>query len=296
MGMKVLENTSLFFVVAIILGLAFPDLSVFTGGYVLLFFIAATTLSLGRVRISFSDIRKNAPVSLKTVLLSYGLLSAFTIAVAYMFLPGTDYLSGFIVMAAAPPAVVLIVFTYLLRGDTKASLGGEIINYTLALLFAPLITLAFIGSAVDVFEVLKILFLMILLPLVISRFIKRVPGTTQRREKIIINFCFALINYSIIGLNHSVIFSDLVSLGLVILVNTIVVFVPGTAIYLAGRKMGIPRDRCITYTLFGSIKNGGMSATLALLLLPAAASIPGALHGISTIAFFMFFEFLIRRC
>ncbi|MBN1896764.1 MAG: hypothetical protein JW789_03505 [Candidatus Aenigmarchaeota archaeon] len=293
--MKILENTSLFFIVAIVLGLLVPQLSGLTSGYILLFFIIATTFSLSHITLSRSDVRTGLSSSLKAVALSYGLLSVFIIAVAYIFVPGTDYFAGFVILASAPPAVAVIAFTYLLRGDEKRTLGGEVLNYVLALAFAPLITFIFLGSAVSVFEILKVLFLIIIVPLGLSRLANRYYKSGIGIQKLLVNICFALINYSIVGLNSAAILADPVSLGPVLAVNFLTVFVPGTAVFVLMRKFCADKGKCISYALFAAFKNGGMSATLALLLISPTASLPGALHGPFTIGFFMFLEYMTRR-
>lgn len=294
--MRLLENTAVFFTVPILIGLIYPDLSSTTGTYIIPFFIVAATLSLTHLKIHRKDIKRNAPVSLKAVLLTYGLLSSATIIFAYLLLPNTDYFTGFVILAAAPPAVAIIPFTYLLKGDSKASLGGELLSYLLALGFAPMITLLFLGQSVNIFEIVKTLSLIIILPLLLSRLLIRHPHSTDRYQKIIVNFCFGFITYSIIGINQHLILAEPLSLIPIFFVHTLAIFIPGTGIYLLGRKMGVEKERCISYTLFSSIKNGGMTATLALLIFTPAASIPGALHGPFTIAFFLFFEQLLRRC
>ena len=89
--------------------------------------------------------------------------------------------------------------------------------------------------------------------------------------------------------------SDPVALWPILLVNFLTVFVPGTLIYFTAEKFGASKERRMSYTLFSSIKNGGMAATLAIILLTPAASLPGALHGPFTIGFFIILEFLSRR-
>jgi BASS family bile acid:Na+ symporter len=293
--MKILENTAFFFIAAIIIGLVYPGFSGFLSQYIILFFIIAATLSLTHMKLTRMDVKENAKASVKTVLLSYGLLSGVTILAAYLLVPNPEHLAGFVIMAAAPPAVAIIPFTYLLRGNSKIALGGELLNYILALALAPMITLFLLGSGVDIFEILKALTLIIILPLILSRFLIRHPHSSDSLQKIIVNFCFAFINYSIIGLNHAVIFSDPVALWPILLVHFLTVFGAGALVYLAGRRLRVSKDRCIPYTLFGSIKNGAMSATLAILIVSPAASLPAALHGAFTISFFLLLEYLLRR-
>lgn len=294
--MKILENTSLFFIVAIILGLVYPNFSEFLSQYIIPFFIILATLSLTHMKLKKKDVKENASASVKAVLLSYGLLTGITILSAYLLVSNPEHLAGFIIMAAAPPAVAIIPFTYLLRGNPKIALGGELLNYILALALAPLITLFLLGSSVDVFEIVKVLALIIILPLFLSRILIRHPHSSDSLQKIIVNFCYAFINYSVIGLNQAVIFSDPVALWPIIIVHVLTVFGCGFLVYLTGRKMMISKERYIPYTLFGSIKNGGMSVTLALILISPAASLPAALHSPFSISFFILFEYLLRRC
>ncbi len=294
--MTILENTSVFFIAAIIIGLVYPNFSGFTGQYIILFFIVAATLSLTHLNLTRKDTRENASASLKAVLLSYGLLTGVTILAAYMLVPDPEHFAGFIVMAAAPPAVAVIPFTYLLKGNTKIALGGELLNYLLALALAPLITIIFLGSAVDVFEIMKALSLIIILPLIISRGLINHPHSLDSLQKITVNFCFGFINYSVIGLNHASIFTDAMAIWPILIVHFLTVFGAGTLVYVAGRRMRVKKETCIPYTLFGAFKNGGMSATLAILLISPAASLPAALHGAFTISFFVLLGYLVRRC
>ena len=292
---KILENTSFIFGIAIIIGLIFPLFSPMTAGLIVPLLILVMTISLGHVKLSLKEMKRDMPLSIKAFLLNYGLLSGITILLSFMFIQNPDYLAGFVIMAAIPPAIAVVPFTYLLRGESRTSVGGAILCYVLALAVTPIITLTFVGFAVDVFEIMKILAVFILLPLLLSRYVQRLPGTVMNNRKIIVNVSYFIINYSIIGLNQSVIVSEVFSIIPLLIVNFLAVFVPGLIVYGISSRMHVKTERVISYTLFASLKNGGLAATIAILLLSPAASLPGAVHGAFTIAFFMLLGRLVRR-
>jgi BASS family bile acid:Na+ symporter len=80
------------------------------------------------------------------------------------------YGSGFVILAAVPPAVAVIPFTFFLKGDTDFSLIGTISAYLGALLITPLMVLLFIGTSfVDHLKLMIITIELIFAPLLFAR-------------------------------------------------------------------------------------------------------------------------------
>ena len=141
-----------------------------------------------------------------------------------------------------------------------------------------------VGFGVSVFDVLKALVLMIILPLLISRLCKRLPDSIFSSSKSITNICLGLIAYTIIGLNQPTIFSDTISLFPLMIVNFLTTFGTGLSVYFTAKKLGVKYERVVSYTLFAGFKNGGMTAAVAISLVSTAAALPAALHPIFTIS------------
>ena len=293
--MNPLENTTLVFLLAIVLGLLYPQLSAGLEGYIILLLVVAMSLSLVSVTFSRNDMQSGAGASLRSFLLNYGFLSASILLLAYLLVPNPEYFAGFVIMAAVPPAVAVVPFTYLLRGDSKASLGGEVLCYLLSLVAAPIITLSILGFMVDAVEMLKTLLLVIVVPLVLSRILLRLPKRHLSFKTSVINVCFAAITYCVIGLNQPMIVGNAFSLAPLVFILLLTSFGTGSFIYVVSKRFGTGKERAVSYALFGSLKNGGMTAVFAMTLVSAAASLPAALHSFFTVFFFMFLKFISGR-
>ncbi|MBP1700829.1 MAG: hypothetical protein H6Q41_6017 [Deltaproteobacteria bacterium] len=126
---------------------------------------------------------------------------------------------GFILIAAVPPAVAVIPFTYFLRGDETLSLIGTAGAYLGALIIMPLGAFLFFGPGfIDPMKLVVIMLELILLPLIASRLLFKI-GMASRLDSIkgpITNWSFFLLTYTIVGLNRELILNQPLSLSPVI--------------------------------------------------------------------------------
>ncbi len=294
--MNPLENTALVFILAIALGIVLPQFAVADKTVITLLLVVAMSLSLMHVRLSGRGLRKNAAFSVRSFLLNYGLLSGCIIAAAYFLVPQSGYFAGFVIMAAVPPAVAVVPFAYLLKGDTPSSLQGEVLCYMLALAAAPAITLFFLGFTIDVLEMIWILLSMLLVPLAISLLLgRRLAGRVEPFRKPVVNLAFGAITYIVIGMNQHSIVSDPVSLAPMLVVLAMASIGTGALVYFGSRRLGSGRERAVSYSLFAGLKNGGMSAAFAVILVSPAASLPAALHSLFTVGLFLFLKYVSGR-
>lgn len=290
-----LENTSLVFSFAIILGLVLPGMANPMSWLITPLLIVAMCLSMRQITFSRRDLSDNSRPSIIAFLLSYGLVTCLTIILAYLLIPDPEYFAGFVMTAAVPPAVATIAYTYLLGGDLKTSLGAEVIAYLSALVLAPLIALDFIGSTIDVFVILQMLVLLIILPLIVSRVLLRMPGSYFSGSKSIINLCYLGLNYIIIGLNQAALVTGFMALLPLIGIVLVRTFGTGFLAYFASLRLGTGKPRAISYSLFASYKNGGMAAAFAIVLVGAAASLPAAIGSIIGIFLIISFSEVTKR-
>jgi BASS family bile acid:Na+ symporter len=86
-----------------------------------------------------------APV-LGSLAINYVLLGGCILGLSMLLIRDEALRSGFIIIAAAPPAVAVIPFTGFLNGNSTFSLVGTIGCYLGALIIMPLIALGFLGS------------------------------------------------------------------------------------------------------------------------------------------------------
>ncbi|RLI81901.1 hypothetical protein DRP07_06320 [Archaeoglobales archaeon] len=240
------------------------------------------TLSLGELEFKSLDLKKG----FGNLFLNYIFLSGLIILLSSL-LGDEELRLGFIVMAAAPPAIAIVPFSKLLGGDVTESMISNGIIYLSSLVLTPLIILYFTGKSVDVFEILKALVVLILIPLVISRYFKVKDASPW------INLGFALVIYTIIGLNVDVLYQNTLVLLGVVLIGIVRTFVTGSVVFFAFRLQGF--GTAITKALFSSYKNLGFTAGVSLFLFGERASIPAAVCIFLEILLFNYYFILKKR-
>ena len=287
---RYLENTSLVFSIAVILGLAFPGLSGPFSPAITPLLMVVMSLSMRQMAFSKKDLRSDFRPSATAFLLNYVLVTGIVLVLAYWLIPDPDYFAGFVFCAAVPPAVAALAYTYLLGGDLKVSLGAEVLGYVLALALTPLIVLGLLGAGIDVLIILQMLFVLIIIPLIVSRILARMPDSRFTGSRSVINICLFFVNYILIGLNQAAFLSEFAALLPLFFIVIVRTFGTGLSVYFISKRFGVTKERAISYSLFSSYKNGGIAAAFALVLVSAAATLPaaiGSLVGIFSIITFI---------
>lgn len=295
--LRYLKNTNLVFLTAIVAGLVFPVLSSYLVDFVLLSLIVIMTFSTTQITLELINLRKQAPQVLAAFLTNYIFLTGVIIISSSLLLTDPDLMAGFVIMAAVPPAIAVIPFTGMLKGDTSLSLISSTLLYLLSPILAPLIIYLFAGfTGIDITSLIKVLVELILLPLLFSRIIIRL-GFYERikgDQDIIINCFFFILIYAVVGVNQHVFFQDLGMVGIVSTICFLRTFASGTFVYLLTKAMKVEEKPAISYMLFGSYKNLGLTATIALALLGERACIPAAICIPFEIFLFTYYTRVVR--
>jgi BASS family bile acid:Na+ symporter len=296
---RLLKNSNLIFLIAFVFGLFFGGYAPPLKGFILpaLVFI----MSLSTTQITFTELThiKNYLRDILIVfVINYVFLSGFILLANDLLIRDYDLYVGFIVMAAIPPAVAVLPFTYLLKGEMMVSLIGSASLYLLALVMAPLISLHLLEvGRIDLVKLISVLIQLIIIPFFVSRMLlkwktfHRVKGNMN----IFINLAFLLVIYVVIGMNRSAFLSHFDALILVSLIAFLRTFVSGHLIDLISRLARIDRERRMSYVLFGSFKNLGVAATIAFVLFNDRAAIPSAVTIPFEFIFFIWFNYFQKR-
>jgi BASS family bile acid:Na+ symporter len=230
--------------------------------------------------------------------INYIFLSGLILLSNYLLISDHDLYVGFVVMAAIPPAVAVLPFTYLLKGEMMVSLTGVASLYLLALAVAPFISLQFLDvGEIDPLKLLSVLIQLILIPFIASRlllkwkFFHRVKGEMN----IFVNLGFFVVIYIVIGMNRSTFLSHFDILALVSSIAFLRTFVSGYLVDLLSKLIGIDRERRMSYVLFGSFKNLGAAASIAIVLFNERAAIPSAVTIPFELIFFVWFSYFQKR-
>lgn len=227
--------------------------------------IIAMTVSISNISFRAANYKNEFKKAIHSLFLNYVFLSSVILISGYFM---KKYWEGFVVMAAAPPAIAVVPVTKILHGDERQSLFSLIFLYLLAIFLMPFIIYLFLAEEVNVAVILKNTIILILLPIALSRLIYK--KIERRNIPIISNLCFFILVSLIIGKNRHFLFEDSYSLLLLSFIMAIRTFGTGGLIKFLGRK-SVDKRSLISYSLLASFKNEGLVMLIAYSISPQAA-------------------------
>ncbi|MFW6019887.1 MAG: bile acid:sodium symporter family protein [Bacteroidales bacterium] len=246
---------------------------------------------------------KNAliPIGI-SVLLNYVLFGLIVIGVSKLFFPGEENLllwTGFVLIAAAPPGPSIIPFSTMLKGDINFSVSGVFGLHIVAMVLAPAIVLIFLGkSMINPMEIFMILVKLIVIPLIISRFLRhpKIVPTTNKIRPFVVKWGFFIVITPIVGMSRNVIFDNpniLILTSLVFIISMFALaFVYGKI--LKANKTNVPR--IISSTLMMVIKSSAFSAVVAMTFFDdEVVAMPSAVLSVFVTLFIIFYSMYARK-
>ncbi len=279
-----LRNRDVVFILALVLGLSWGDAAVWSKHLVLPALGVIMTLSCLAVPSSiFSQPRGLIRPALSGLILSYVLLTVLMIALSAWLIAEPAFFRGMVVLAAVPPAIVVLPMSVVLDGDPPYTLVATMGAYLGGLVLLPAVFLIFFGSG-PLFDLRLALAVveLILGPLLISRLLLKLGWNRWLDPKrgTITNWGFFICVYTIVGLNRQVFLHDPMSILPVALVAVLTTFVLGESLrwFLTSRRL--PSSRVISMLMLGTLKNFGLAAGLALTLFDARSAVPATVNTI----------------
>ncbi|MFQ5919385.1 MAG: hypothetical protein ACE5I4_04995 [Thermoplasmata archaeon] len=198
--------------------------------------------------------------------LCFGLLPAFLLLAAFLTSP--LLWEGWAILIAVPPAVSIIPFAAILRGDVRAAVASNALIYVASLGMTPLLALLLLGVGVDPVQLVVTVLVLILLPLALSRVVRNL-APPPRGVRLLRNLSFVPLTFFIGAANRQVLI-DNPGLALeALLASVFVVAVAAGIVWFVFRT--INDELRVTLVLFSGYKNAGLAATIALALLPPSA-------------------------
>ena len=296
---RLFRNTSFVLSLGIVIGLAFDQGAPFTKPMVTPALGVMMTLSM--IDISpkiFMDFRKLLVPILLSIVLNYGVLGGTIIGLSSLIVQDSELWKGLILVAAVPPAVAIIPYTFHLGGKTNFSVVGTIATYLAAFLITPLICVSLLGAnLIDPGRLLITLAELIVAPFIVSQIIRRmaIAPIIQKSSGPIINWIMFIIIYTIIGLNRDILLGQPETLMQVFVVAFVSTFV---LTYLTNRISGLfgvdKRDR-ISYVLMGTRKNIGLAAAITLTFFGAKAAMPSAVIAVFGVMTLIWLTIWVRK-
>jgi bile acid:Na+ symporter, BASS family len=293
------RNRNVLLTLSIILGLAGGQAAPWLEPLVLPALGLVMTLAL--LEVSGDSFRTGQGLALPVLAglgLNFGLHGGLILGLSALLSPNEAFFTGFVLLAAAPSAVAVVPFSVLLRGDRHLAFFGTVGCYLGALALTPLICVGFLGAAfIHPLKILKILLLLIVLPLVISRVLRwiRLASRLEPWRGALTNWSFALITYTIVGLNQDLFVRHPLSLLPAVFIALISTFGLGWAISVIAGLMGLSRERTVSLVLLGTLKNAALAGGLALSLFDKQTAVPATVSAIFLIVYFIWLSFWHER-
>jgi len=271
---KILESYPTMIALGLVAGIAVGGFPFYTREISMAALALLMTLSLATVRLGDVRGREHVRSAGAAIVLNYVLLSALILVLGSFF--EEELWWGWVLMAAAPSAVAVVAFTTMLGGPTSKSLFSSAVIYVLALVVMPLMSLTLIGTAVSVGALVSSLLVLIVLPMALSRAVAR-ARVRKSVQKVAMNLSFAVLVFAVAGSNRDAFLTEMDVVVMVSIVAAIRTFGMGLAVEAILRWRGVPARERVTYVLFSSFKNLGLTATVAIALFEPVVAIPAAI-------------------
>jgi bile acid:Na+ symporter, BASS family len=247
---------------------------------------------------TFRSLRTLIAPGIIGIFMNYVVLGGFILGLSKLFIHDEALWSGFVILAAVPPAVAVIPFTLFLKGDTDFSLIGTLGAYLGALIITPLMAILFIGTSfVDPLKLMTIIVELIFAPILFSR-ILIMTGISRLIDPIkgdITNWSFFLVSYTIVGLNQKVFLAQPFSLLPVAIISVASTFLLGWIIEVVSKIARIDEKKTISIVLLGTLKNYGLSGGLALSFFDTKTALPSTVSVVFMIVYIIWLEFKKNR-
>lgn len=295
--LRLLNNRNFIFLLSIGLGLLLPGPSEWTK--IVMMPALALVMTLATINVPNDYFLKPRDILLPSawgIIMTYVILGGVILATAALLIADRNLWIGFILIAAVPPAVAVIPFTAILEGNVSYSLSGTVAAYLAALLIMPFMFWILIGTGfADPFKLVRIMLLLIVLPLILSRVILYFKWQDRIApvRGFLTDWGFFIVLYSMIGVNRDLIFekpSMILPLAGVALVST---FVLGFAIEKTGRLLKKDPKNMVSLVLLGTLKNQGIAGGLAMALFEKEAALPSAVYSVLMILYIIWLD--VRR-
>ncbi len=281
--MRLLNETWFYMLIGVVSGLLFPVNLKF-----LLYPILFTILCFSLTRLKIHSLSKHEKKSVGWLVLISYLVGALIIALTLLLIKNSEFQKGLFIIAVMPPAVAIIPWTTIFKGNLREAMAAEVISYFLAIIIVPLCIYLITKEFVSVMTIAKDLILLLFIPFILSRWLRK--HHIAKHSQLFINILFLVMFYIIISVNRDSL-TDIAGLSNLIILTLISVFVVPTIAFFAIKN----RHERPDFVLFSALKNGSLSVVITLAVLSPAASVPATVRAIAGVFFFMYMEWLFKK-
>ncbi len=292
MILKIINNRNTLLILSLLLGLTLGFGVEFIKPFTL--YILALVMVFSTTSFDFKtlkDYKFFTKTTLISFLLSYVIFGIIILSLAYFLIDEKELFWGFVVIAATPPGVAVIPFTFIFKGNSNFSLVGILGVYLLAIIFSPLIIKLFVKEVeLDVSKLIMVTIQVIVVPILLSRLLilKKIKPFVEKNRGKIVNWGFAIIVYTVIGLNRKAIFAELDILLKISGIFFVSMFVTGFLYEILFRRK-IDKETRISQNLMFTIKSSGYAAGTALAVFGERSALPSAFLAVFVLLYLIIF-------
>lgn len=276
--------SNLLFIAAIGLGIFLPQAASWARYLVLPALAVTLTMTLLRFPGGFfKEPRSLVSGAIWGNLMNYLILGNLIILGSIFLIRDEKFWIGLVMIAAVPPAVVILPLGEKLKADKMMTLAGFAGTYVGALVLTPLIGVAFLKFIPIHYDKLIVLAIaLIALPLLLSRVIvdRNWDRWIETHEGSIADVCFFVVFYALAANNARLIRQWPVDIVLILFIALATVFIVTLALVLIGRHYKIPAATLSSLLLLGTMKNYGLAGGIALYIFGNEAAVPALIFSI----------------
>lgn len=246
----------------------------------------------------FQEARKIIHNSLIGLGMNYGILTSFFLIFNFLFTKDEALRTGFVLLAAVPPAVAVIPFSVMLNGQSSFALLATVGCYLGALALTPIISVGFLGTGfIKPEKIIVIMAELIILPLICSRLLiwSKIAQRLEPYKGKIVNWGFFLVVYTIVGLNQEIFLRQTFILLIPALIALGSTFCLGFIINRVSRSWRIDYPMRINLVLLGTHKNTGLAGGLALALYSEKTALPATITTVFMLIYVIWLSFQAQR-
>ncbi len=296
---RILLNRNSILVFAVILGLVAGDAASLFKNYT--FLALAVTMSFSMTGISMAYLKNPIHVSKPMFMgafLNYVIFTIVLLPFAWWLMPTKNLFYGFVVIAAAPPGVAIIPFSYILKGKVEYAILGVTGAFLASIVIAPLLVNIFASNqGVKPYDLFIMMVQLVIIPMIISRLLLYKPlfkYIEPIRGKVV-DWGFAVLIFVAVGVNRDVFFTNPILLLKISLVLGLATFGLGLAYEALTKYFKVESSLRTTQVMLVAIKSSGFSVFTALSLFGKEAAIPSAVMAVMVLFYLIFLSLRFNK-
>ncbi|HPB03005.1 MAG: hypothetical protein AB7V36_01340 [Bacteroidales bacterium] len=297
--LKIFNNRNFILLLSLILGFIMGDYTVHLATVSV--WILALVMVFATTGFSFSDWRpigKTIRIVGISFLLNFVVFGLLLFGAGLLFFDNELMITGILLLVISPPGPSVIPFTAAMKGNISFAVTGVFGLHLISIIITPIALLLLLGnSTISTQSVLTIITTVIIIPLIISRILRRTPlmSSIEKIRGHVINWGFFLIIMPIIGMSKSMIIAQPTMVLTNSLLFAAVMFGGGLLFNIVSKKIRLDKPTTIAANLIFTTKSSAFAAVASFSLVPPEAGLPLAMHAVFVTLYFIIFDFIINK-